>query len=79
VQRLIWKRLESVSKVIANRDIQYPFIILQPGETVDQLPAKIERWMAGEKVEGICGEYEGGEVGIGLPFAFVDPPPRQEE
>lgn len=73
MQRQIWKRLESVSQAIANRHIQYPFIFLQPGETVEQIPAKIERWKAGEKVEGICGEYLGGEVGIGLPFEFVSP------
>ena len=73
MQRKIWKRLESVSKAIDNRYIQYPLIFLQPGETVEQLPAKIERWMAGEAVEGIYGRYEGGEVGIGLPFKFVSP------
>ena len=69
----LWKRLETVSQAVANRYIQYPMIILQPGENVEQLPAKIERWTAGEKVEGIYGEYEGEEVGIGLPFKFVAP------
>jgi len=73
VQRQIWKRLESVSNAIANKRTQCPFIILQPGETVEMLPAKIERWKAGEEVEGIYGKYEGGEVEIGLPFEFVCP------
>lgn len=69
----LWKRLERVDSAISNKYIQYPFIILQPGETVDDLPAKIERWKTGEKVEGIYGEYEGGEVGILLPYEFVSP------
>ena len=73
MRRQIWERLESVSMAVANRYIQYPLIFLQPGETVEQLPAKIERWMAGEAVAGIYGRYEGGEVGIGLPFKFVSP------
>ena len=71
--RQIWKRLGSVSNTIANRRTQRPLIILQPGETVEMLPAKIERWKAGEEVEGIYGKYEGGEVDIGLPFQFVSP------
>ena len=71
--RQIWKRLGSVSNTIANRRTQRPFIILQPGETVEMLPAKIERWKAGEEVEGIYGKYEGGEVDFGLPLQFVSP------
>ena len=68
-----WKRLVGVSQKIENRYVQYPVIILGEGESVDDLPAKVERWKAGEQVEGIYGEYEGGEVGIGLPFEFVSP------
>ena len=69
----MWKRLENVSQAISIKSIQRPFIFMQPGETIEDLPAKIGRWKAGEKVEGIYGEYEGGEVGIGLPFKFVAP------
>jgi hypothetical protein len=69
----MWKRLEKLGQVLQHQNIQYPMIILQPGETAEQLPAKIERWKAGEKVEGINGEYEGGDVGIVLPFEFVEP------
>ncbi len=32
-----------------------------------------------EKVYGISAEYDGGEVDYGLPFEFVDPPPRDED
>ena len=54
-----WKRLERVSQVVENRYIQYPMIFLERGETEEDIPAMIERWKAGEKVEGIFGEYEG--------------------
>ena len=68
-----WKRLEQVSRVVRNQHIQTPFIFLQDGETDDDVPDKIERWMAGETVEGISGEYKGGEVRIIQPFSFVSP------
>ena len=67
------KRLEKVGQVLQYKNIQYPMIIMQSGETVEDLPAKIERWKAGEEVAGIFAKYEGGEVGIGLPFQFVSP------
>ena len=73
IRQHLWNRLGKVSQAISIKSIQRPFIFMQPGETIEDLPAKIERWMAGEKVEGIYGEYEGGEVGIGLPFEFVAP------
>ena len=69
----MWKRLEKLGQVLQHQNIQYPMIIMQSGETVEDLPAKIERWKAGEEVEGIYGKYEGGEVGSILPFQFVSP------
>jgi len=74
----MWERLESVEQVLSHRNIQYPLIILQPGETEEDLPAKIERWKAGDEVEGILGEYEGGEVGIYCPIKLVEPPVRDD-
>lgn len=73
IRQHLWNRLERVKQAISIKSIQRPFIIMQPGETIEDLPAKIDRWKAGEQVEGICGEYIGGEVGIGLPFEFVAP------
>ena len=67
------KRLEKVGQVLQYKNIQYPMITMQPGETLEDLPAKVERWKAGEKVEGILGEYQGGEVGILLPCRYVGP------
>ncbi len=72
-------RLEKVAKVLENRFIQYPFIFQKEWETREDIEAKLERWKAGEKVDGIAGEYEGGEVGILLPFQFVSPPARKVE
>ena len=73
ISQQMWKRLEKLGQVLQYQNIQYPMIIMQSGETVADLPAKIERWQAGEEAVGIYGKYEGGEVGIGLPFQFVSP------
>ncbi len=72
----LWKRLAETSKAIENRYIQYLLIIMQEGDTWDDLEAKVERWKAGEKVDGIYGEYEGGPVKL-LPFEFVSPSARE--
>lgn len=71
------KRLEKVGQVLQHRNIQYPLMIQEVGETREDLEIKLELWKAGEEVEGIFGKYKGGEVGICLPFQFVAPPERE--
>ena len=69
----MWKRLEKLGQVLQHRRIQYPLMFQEVGETREDLEIKLERWKTGEEVEGICGKYEGGEVGIGRPFSFDFP------
>ena len=75
----MWKRLESTRISLRCRHVQHIFVIMRSGETIADVEAKVERWKAGEKVDGISAKYEGGEVDYGLPIEFVDPPPRDED
>ena len=72
------KLLENVEQLFRHRYVQYPMMIQEEWETREDLEAKIERWKAGEQVQGIFGEYEGGEVGIRRPFQFVKPTVRKD-
>ncbi len=67
------KRLEKVEQTLSWRNIQYPIIIQERGETYEDLEAKLERWKAGEKGTGVLGEYKGGPVGIRAPVQYVSP------
>ena len=73
MQRLLWKRLQAVGQKLEITKVQYPLMIQKEGETRDDLWAKLERWKAGEAVDGIYGVYQGGEIGIHLPFRFISP------
>ena len=73
IPRPMWKRLGDVAKPSKPRNIQRPFVFLSEGETRQDLEGKIERWKAGEKVDGISAEYEGGEIEIRRAFAFANP------
>ena len=73
IPRAMWNRLGDVAKPSKQRKVQRPFVFLGEGETMVDLKGKIERWKAGEKVDGISAEYEGGEVEIVRPFAFASP------
>ena len=73
IPRAMWNRLNNTAKPLSQRHIQHLLIVLAEGETREDLDRKIERWKAGEKVDGISAEYEGGDVEIGRPFAFVSP------
>ena len=73
IPRTMWKRLHNTARPISQRHIQHLIIILAEGETREDLDRKIERWKAGEKVDGISAKYEGGEVEFGRPIAFASP------
>ena len=75
-QRL-WHRLEALKAKRRSTQVQHLLVCLDKGETLQELEAKIERWKAGEKVNGISQEYEGGEIDYGLPFEFVSPRDRR--
>ncbi len=51
-------------------------ILSKPGESMESIELKIERWKAGETVEGIAGEYLGGEIDL-VRVVGVTPSPRQ--
>ena len=60
-QRL-WKRLADAEQHLEFATRQVVVIRRHERETDSEFDAKIERWIAGESVDGIDGKYEGGEV-----------------
>ena len=59
-QRL-WERIATVETALwfQNRQV---VIVRSDTESLESFDEKIERWKAGEAVEGIKDAYEGGEV-----------------
>ncbi len=75
MRQQIWKRLEVVEAALQIQHRQIVVIKSAEKETDSEFDAKIERWKAGESVEGINAEYEGGEIHI-INIRFVSPRPR---
>ena len=55
----LWKRLSTVEHSARLRSYQVISVINHRGETDAAFDAKIERWKAGESVDGIKGKYKG--------------------
>ena len=68
----MWKRLESAGQTLSLRAEQVVIVFSRYGDSDSDLDKRIERWKAGEKVEGICSEYEGGDIRISR-IGFVSP------
>ncbi len=71
----MWKRLEVVEAALRIEHRQIVVIQSDEKETDSEFNAKIERWKAGESVEGIDAEYQGGEIHI-IKIRVVSPRPR---
>ena len=51
---------------------QWITVIKRRGDSDADIDAKIERWKSGETVDGINGEYKGGEIDV-MQIVFVAP------
>jgi len=71
-----WKRLDAAGFRLRYQHRQVIAILSKPGESMESIELKIERWKAGETVEGIAGEYLGGEIDL-VRVVGVTPSPRQ--
>lgn len=71
----MWKRLEVVEAALRIKHRQIVVILRDEKETDSEFDAKIERWKAGESVEGIDAGYQGGEIHI-ISVRGVSPRPR---
>ena len=60
----LWKRLNTVEQNGQLTSRQWITVVKDRGETDTDTDAKIERWKAGESVDGINGEYRGGVIDI---------------
>ena len=60
----LWKRLNTVEQNGQLTSRQWITVVKDRGETDTDIDAKIERWKGGETVDGINGEYRGGEIDI---------------
>ena len=68
------KRLDKIAGSIMPHTPGVTFIQLAD-ESEEEMDQRVERWKAGEKVEGIDQIYTGGESSIWL-IHFVKPPKR---
>ena len=66
IRQQLWKRLNTVEQTGQLTSRQVITVIKNRGETDADIDAKIERWKSGETVDGINGEYKGGEIHIVL-------------
>ena len=64
IQQQLWKRLNSVEQNGQLTSRQWITVIKRRGDSDADIDAMIERWKAGESVDGINGEYKGGEIDI---------------
>ena len=64
MQWQVWKRLDQVGVLLSQRNTQNVIVIQDMGETGIEIEDKINRWKAGEVVDGIRDVYEGGELKI---------------
>ena len=59
-----WKRLNAAGITLSYKHSQVICVRSDPDDSVESIPQKVERWKAGESVDGIDAEYEGGELEI---------------
>ena len=59
-----WKRLNAAGITLSYKHRQVICIRSDPDDSVKPIPQKVERWKAGESVDGFDAEYEGGELEI---------------
>lgn len=64
MQRQVWKRLDQVGVLLSHRITQNVIVIQDMDETSIEIEDKINRWQAGEVVDGIRDVYDGGELKI---------------
>ncbi len=64
IRQQLWKRLNSVEQTGQLTSRQVITVIKRRGDSDADIDAKIERWKGGESVDGINGEYKGGEIDI---------------
>ncbi len=64
IRQQLWKRLNTVEQTGQLASRQVITVIKRRGDSDADIDAKIERWKGGESVDGINGEYEGGEIDI---------------
>ena len=57
-----WKRLSAVNKTLRYQHRRVVVVTFEPDESDESFHRRVERWKAGEIVEGIAGTYEGGQV-----------------
>ena len=73
IRQQLWKRLNTVEQTGQLTSRQVITVIKNRGETDADIDAKIERWKAGESVDGINGEYKGGEIDMIIRIIVVAP------
>jgi len=64
IRQQLWKHLNKVEQTVQLTYRQVITVVKDRGETDADIDAKIERWKSGEIVDGINGEYRGGEIDI---------------
>ena len=64
IRQQLWKHLNKVEQTVQLTYRQWITVVKDRGETDADIDAKIERWKSGESVDGIKGEYRGGEIDI---------------
>ena len=61
IRQQLWKRLNKAEQVGQLMSSQVVLVTKRKGDTDEIIDEKIERWKSGESVDGINGEYKGGE------------------
>ena len=64
MQPQVLKRLNKVEQIFSHSSVQRAIVIQAVNETDEDVQDKIERWKAGEVVDGIRDVYEGRELSI---------------
>lgn len=60
----MWKRLQAVGTILSYQSLQTVFVVSEIDESDESFQRRIERWKAGNIVEGIKATYEGGAVDL---------------
>ena len=66
IRQQLWKRLNTAEQAGQLTSRQVVLVTKRGGDTDVDIDAKIEQWKSGETVDGINGEYKGGEIHIVL-------------
>ena len=64
IRQQFWKRLNTVEQTSQLTSRQVISVTKYRGDSDADIDAKIERWKSGEIVDGINGQYRGGEIDI---------------